>query len=100
VFVRRTAADGPGHIAWGFEWMNGWFNVGSVENLKSRPFADPQDMDSWSTHTLDPIATTQEREYPYDEYKLFFATHPARLPGNRYRVIHGPLILCLICENT
>ncbi len=76
VFVRRAAADGLGHIAWGFEWMNGWFNVGSVENLKSRPFADPQDMDFWSTHTLNPVATIQNREYPYDEYKLFFVTQP------------------------
>ena len=76
VFVRRAAADGLGHIAWGFEWMNGWFNVGSVENLKSKPFADPQDMDFWSAHTLDPVATVQEREYPYDEYKLFFVKQP------------------------
>jgi uncharacterized membrane protein HdeD (DUF308 family) len=76
VFVRRMAADGLGHIAWGFEWMNGWFNVGSVENLKSRPFADPQEMDFWCTHTLDPVATIQNREYPYDEYKLFFVTQP------------------------
>ncbi len=76
VFVRRTAADGLGHIAWGFEWMNGWFNVGSVENLKSKPFADPEEMGFWSTHTLDPMTTIQEREYPYDEYKLFFVTQP------------------------
>jgi uncharacterized membrane protein HdeD (DUF308 family) len=75
-FVRRAAADGLGHIAWGFEWANGWFNVGSVENLKSKPFADPQDMDFWSTHTVDPVATMQEREYPYDEYKLFFVEQP------------------------
>jgi uncharacterized membrane protein HdeD (DUF308 family) len=30
VFVRRAAADGLGHIAWGFEWMNGWFAVAVV----------------------------------------------------------------------
>jgi uncharacterized membrane protein HdeD (DUF308 family) len=59
-----------------FEWMNGWFNVGSVENLKSKPFADPEEMGFWSTHTLDPVATIQEREYPYDEYKLFFVRQP------------------------
>ncbi len=76
VFVRRPAADGLGHIAWGFEWMNGWFNVGAVENLKSKPFANPVDMDFWSTHTLDPVATMQHQEYPYDEYKLFFVSQP------------------------
>jgi uncharacterized membrane protein HdeD (DUF308 family) len=76
VFVRRPAAEGLGHIAWGFEWMNGRFNLGAVENLKSKPFANPADMDFWSTHTLDPIATIQNREYPYDEYKLFFVSQP------------------------
>lgn len=76
VFVRRAAADGLGHIAWGFEWTNGWFNVGSVENLKSKPFANPQDMGFWSAHTADPLATVQEREYPYDEYKLFCVQRP------------------------
>ena len=76
VFIRRSAADGLGHIAWGFEWMNGWFNVGAVDNLKSKPFENPADMDFWSTHTLDPIATMQHQEYPYDEYKLFFVQQP------------------------
>lgn len=76
VFVRRTAANGLGHIAWGFEWWNGWFNVGSVENARSHPFADPKEMDFWSMHTLDPIATIQHLEHPYDEYKLFFVTQP------------------------
>lgn len=76
VFVRRSAADGLGHIGWGFEWMNGWFNVGSVENLKSKPFAEPEEMGFWCAHTLGPVATMQEREYPYDEYKLFFVNQP------------------------
>jgi hypothetical protein len=76
VFVRRSAADGLGHIAWGFEWPSGWFNVGAVENLKQKPFAPPAEMDFWSTHTLDPIATMQHQEYPYDEYKLFFVPKP------------------------
>jgi len=76
VFVRRSAADGLGHIAWGFEWPSGWFNVGAVENLKQKLFAKPADMDFWSTHTLDPIKTIQQRAYPYDEYKLFFVPEP------------------------
>ena len=28
VFVRRMGANGLGHIAWTFEWHNGWFNAG------------------------------------------------------------------------
>ncbi len=76
VFVRRAAAEGLGHIAWGFEWMNGWFNLGSVENFTSKPFANPSEMDFWSTHTLDPMKTIQNRTNPYDEYKLFFVSQP------------------------
>jgi uncharacterized membrane protein HdeD (DUF308 family) len=76
VFVRRPAATGLGHIAWGFEWMNGWFNVGAVENTTGKPFANPEEMGFWSTHTLDPVATVQNREHPYDEYKLFFVLQP------------------------
>ena len=76
VFVRRKAAYGLGHIAWGFEWMNGWFNLGSVENILRKPFTNPRQMDFWSVHTLNPSKTIQNREIPYDEYKLFFVTQP------------------------
>ncbi|MGZ3629004.1 MAG: DUF308 domain-containing protein [Ktedonobacteraceae bacterium] len=76
VFVRRKAAYGLGHIAWGFEWTNGWFNLGSVENTLRKPFTNPRQMDFWSVHTLNPSATIQNGEFPYDEYKLFFVTQP------------------------
>ena len=76
VFVRRKAAYGLGHIAWGFEWMNGWFNLGSVENILRKPFTNPGQMDFWSVHTLNPSATIQNGEFPYDEYKLFFVVQP------------------------
>lgn len=76
VFVRRTAADGFGHIAWAFEWMNGWFNTGSVENIVMKPFTNPEEMGFWSTHTLDPIAKMQKQEHPYDEYKIFLVPQP------------------------
>lgn len=76
VFIRRTAADGFGHIAWAFEWMNGWFNTGSVENIVMKPFTNPEEMGFWSTHTLDPVATMQNQKYPYDEYKIFLVPQP------------------------
>jgi uncharacterized membrane protein HdeD (DUF308 family) len=76
VFVRRTAAYGLGHVAWGFEWMNGWFHVGAIENRESKPFASPGQMDFWCAHTLNPSATMQNREAPYDEYKLYFVERP------------------------
>ncbi|HEY6411493.1 MAG TPA: DUF308 domain-containing protein [Ktedonobacteraceae bacterium] len=32
IFVRYAGAYGLGHVGWAFEWNNGWFNVGSLEN--------------------------------------------------------------------
>lgn len=76
VFVRRSGAEGLGHIGWGFEGRGGWFYVGSVENVERKPFAGPEEMGFWCMRTLDPFATMQHRDYPYDEYKLFFVPQP------------------------
>jgi uncharacterized membrane protein HdeD (DUF308 family) len=76
VFVRRAGANGLGHIAWAFEWTNGWFNTGSVENLMGKAIARPEAMDFWSMHTLDPIQAVQSQVHPYDECKIFFVLHP------------------------
>jgi len=59
--------------------------VGAVENLKQKLFVNPVDMDFWSTHTLDPITTIQQRAYPYDEYKLFFVPEPR--PKNAWKTV-------------
>lgn len=76
IFVRHPGADGLGHIGWAFEWKNGWFNVGSVENRSGRPFTNPHDMGFWSAHTLDPVGTMQRQLHPYDEYKIFYVKQP------------------------
>jgi hypothetical protein len=76
VFVRRLGANGLGHIGWAFEWTNGWFNTGSVENKKNRPFVIPEEMGFWTAHTLDPIATMRRQNSTYDEYKLFYVAQP------------------------
>ncbi len=76
VFVRRLGANGLGHIGWAFEWSNGWFNTGSVENKKNRPFVIPEEMGFWTAHTLDPIATMRRQNSTYDEYKLFYVAQP------------------------
>jgi uncharacterized membrane protein HdeD (DUF308 family) len=76
VSVRHEGADGLGHVSWAFEWTNGWFNVGSVENEGSTPFAMPQKMGFWSAHTLNPIETIQKQFRPYDEYKIFYVSQP------------------------
>ncbi len=76
VFVRHPGANGLGHIGWAFEWNNGWFNAGSVENQAGKPFVKPQDMGFWSVHTLDPIGAMQKQAITYDEYKVYFVTQP------------------------
>ncbi len=76
VFVRHPGATGLGHIGWVFEWNNGWFNAGSVENEQRKSFAKPQEMGFWSAHTLDPIGAMQKQLNTYDEYKVFYVTQP------------------------
>ena len=76
IFVRYAGAYGLGHVGWAFEWNNGWFNVGSLENEQGNPFARPQEMGFWCAHTLDPIGVMQKREMAYDAYKVLYVTHP------------------------
>ena len=76
VFVRRLGANGLGHIGWAFEWNNGWFNTGSVENKTNKPYAKPDEMGFWTAHTLDPIATMHRQHSTYDEYKIFYIAQP------------------------
>ena len=85
VFVRRPGATGLGHIGWAFEWHNGWFNAGSVENEKRKPFAKPEEMGFWAVHTLDPIVAMQKQSNTYDEYKLFYVTQPR--PKEAWRTV-------------
>jgi uncharacterized membrane protein HdeD (DUF308 family) len=76
VFVRHPGANGLGHIGWAFEWNNGWFNAGSVENETGKPFVKPQEMGFWCAHTLDPIGAMQKQIITYDEYKVYYVTQP------------------------
>jgi uncharacterized membrane protein HdeD (DUF308 family) len=76
VFVRRLGANGLGHIGWAFEWNNGWFNTGSVENRTNKPYAKPEEKGFWTAHTLDPTATMHSQNSTYDEYKTFYIAQP------------------------
>jgi uncharacterized membrane protein HdeD (DUF308 family) len=85
VFVRRLGADGLGHIAWAFEWNNGWFNAGSVENPTGKIYAKPAEMGFWAAHTLEPAALMRKQSHPYNEYKLFSVLQPH--PKDAWRVV-------------
>lgn len=76
VFVRRSGANGLGHVAWAFEWQNGWFNAGSVENPSGAPIAPVDKMGGWMAHTRDLTATMIRQIVPYDEFKVLFVVKP------------------------
>ncbi len=86
VFVRRRGANGLGHVAWAFEWPNGWFNAGSVENPLGAPYAPVEKMGGWMAHTLDLIATMTRPAFSYDEYKALFVDEPRFLAAWRTAV--------------
>jgi uncharacterized membrane protein HdeD (DUF308 family) len=50
-FVRHSGAMGMGHVGWAFEWPNGWFNCGSVENRSSSAYQPAGKADFWTAHT-------------------------------------------------
>jgi short repeat uncharacterized protein DUF308 len=85
VFVRYAGAYGLGHVGWAFEWNNGWFNVGSLENEQGNPFASPQEMGFWCAHTLDPSGAMQKRGMTYDAYKVLYVTRPR--PKEAWRTV-------------
>lgn len=85
VFVRRSGANGLGHIGWAFEWHNGWFHAGSVENPAGKISAKPADMGFWAAHTLEPVALMRKQSHPYDAYKLFSVVLPR--PKEAWRVV-------------
>jgi uncharacterized membrane protein HdeD (DUF308 family) len=85
IFVRYAGAFGLGHVGWAFEWNNGWFNAGSVENQQGKPFARPQEMGFWCAHTLDPIEDMRRRDMSYDAYKVLFVRRPC--PKEAWRTV-------------
>jgi uncharacterized membrane protein HdeD (DUF308 family) len=85
IFIRHAAAFGLGHVGWAFEWHNGWFNAGAVENEQEKVIASPQEMGLWSAHTLDPSGAMQKQLGSYDEYKVFYITQPR--PKEAWRTV-------------
>jgi hypothetical protein len=99
VFVRHSGAAGLGHISWAFEWRNGWFNVGGVENRNYHAIAPPEQADFWTAHTTDPIATMQKFGRGYDEYKIFYVTQPRPKAAWRTIVWLSRIVYTLIRHN-
>jgi hypothetical protein len=75
-FVGHSGAMGMGHAGWAFEWPNGWFNCGSVENRSGAPYTPDGKADFWTANTQDPVATMVALGPGYDEYKVFRVPNP------------------------
>ena len=65
VFVRRTGADGAGHVGWAFDCGDGTFNVGSIENPHHSLRTQPARMGFWAIEGRDPIEPMRQRAYTH-----------------------------------
>lgn len=63
VFVRRTGAEGLGHVGWAFDCGDGTFGVGSVENPGHTLRTRPPDTGFWAIRARDPIRSMRQRRY-------------------------------------
>jgi hypothetical protein len=68
-FVRRNGAFGLGHVGWAFQYTDGSYCDGSVENPAGTPVSPPGQTGFWTQRVVDPDVPMQLRAY--DEFKLF-----------------------------
>jgi hypothetical protein len=68
-FVRRDGASGLGHVGWSFEYNDGSYCDGSVENQAGTPISAPGETGFWSQRVVDPDVPMRLRAY--DAFKLF-----------------------------
>jgi hypothetical protein len=68
VFLRRSGADGIGHVGWAFDNGDGTFTAGSIENPHHSLYTNPRDMGFWVARAHDPIVPMRDRRY--HEFKV------------------------------
>ncbi len=68
-FIRRSGAEGLGHVGWSFQYSDGTYRGGSVENPAGMPVMPPGGTGFWSERILDPVAPM--RLLSYDVFKMF-----------------------------
>lgn len=76
VFVRRTGADGAGHVGWAFDCGDGTFNVGSIENPHHTLRTLPDQMGFWVVKERDPIEPMRQRAYTHFKLIEVGDSHP------------------------
>lgn len=68
-FVRRSGADGLGHVGWTFQYTDASYCDGAVENPAGTPVSPPGQTGFWTQRVTDPDIPMQLRAY--DAFKLF-----------------------------
>ena len=68
VFLRRSGADGIGHVGWAFDNGDGTFTTGSIENPRHWLRTSPHEMGFWAVCARDPIIPMRDRRY--NEFKV------------------------------
>src|SRR5579863_3966787 len=68
-FVRRSGASGLGHVGWSFQYPDGSYCNGSVENPAGTPISPPGQTGFWSQRVADTDLPMQLRDY--DAFKMF-----------------------------
>jgi hypothetical protein len=63
VFLRRSGADGIGHVGWAFDNGDGTFTAGSIENPRHTFYTKPRAMGFWMVCARDPILPMRARRY-------------------------------------
>jgi hypothetical protein len=67
VFVRRSGALGLGHVGWGYQYSDGSYDEGAVENQSGMAVDPPGQNGFWNLQVTDPLADM--RKLNYDAYK-------------------------------
>src|SRR5437773_10781009 len=68
VFLRRSGADGIGHVGWAFDNGDGTFTAGSIENPHHSLHTNRRKMGFWAVRARDPIVPMRDRRY--HEFKV------------------------------
>lgn len=82
-FVRRSGAYGLGHVGWTFEYPDGSYCDGSVENPAGTPISAPGETGFWSQRVTDPDIPMRLRAY--DAFKMFLIDSAA--PGQADKTV-------------
>lgn len=67
-FVRRSGAGGLGHVGWSFQYADGSYCDGAVENPGGTPVSPPGETGFWIQRVVDPDVPMRLRAY--DAFKM------------------------------